>query len=108
MISKTPFQGTWATPTNGQGQGFAYPIPPTPMGGWDYDYCIYMRNLASDAIVKALNSGTYEYHVGSRGLKRFTLRELQDMLGFWSNAAADAALGTYSAIQTRRAVPCDV
>ena len=97
----------YATPANGSGSGF--PVPPDiPTGDWTYEYCIYARNCAAQALVAATNSGVLEYHVGSRGLKRYSLRELQDIIQFWSNAAADAALGTYSAIQCRRAVPCDV
>ena len=98
---------TYATPVNGDSK-VVLPIPPTiPSGDWTYEFCIYARNCVAQAILAAVNSGVWEYHVGSRGLKRYSLSELQDMLGFWSNAAADAALGTYSAIQCRRAVPCD-
>lgn len=81
---------------------------PVPNGSWTYDFCILCRDEVVAAIRKAVNSGAYEYHVGSRGLKRFTLKELQDLLAFWTNAANDAALGYSSAIQTRRGVPCDV
>lgn len=81
-------------------------IPRT--GGWPYDYCIAMRDAVVAAMNKVLTSGVEEYHVGSRGLKRLSLPDLQDLLVFWVNAANDAALGITSAIQTRRGVPCDV
>jgi hypothetical protein len=56
-----------------------------------------------------MESGVVEYHVGSRGLKRFTLSDFQHAFEFWSNAANDALVaGLGSAIQSRRAVPCDV
>jgi hypothetical protein len=77
-------------------------------GSLPYDICIQMRDSVLAAMQAALASGVVEYHVGSRGLKRFTLKELQDLLSFWQNAANDAALGPASAIQSRRAVPCDV
>lgn len=77
-------------------------------GGYPYDFCILMRDEVLAAIQRALKSGVVEYHVGSRGLKRFTLGELQDALEFWIRSADDAALGISSAIQSRRAAPCDV
>jgi hypothetical protein len=67
-----------------------------------------MRDAVLAAMQKALASGVVEYHVGSRGLKRFTLGELQSLLTFWQNAVNDAAMGPSSAIQSRRAIPCDV
>ena len=81
---------------------------PAGSGGFTYEYCILMRDATLAAINKLLRSGVQEYHVGSRGLKRLSLKDLQDFLKFWINAANDAALGYSSAIQTRRAVPCDV
>ena len=76
--------------------------------GLPYEICVQMRDAVLEAMGKALASGVVEYHVGSRGLRRFTLKELQDLLTFWQNAANDAAQGPMSAIQSRRAVPCDV
>lgn len=81
-----------------------YPARP----GFDYGYCIMCRNEVAEAIRKAVASGVASYHVGSRGLQRFTLSELQDLLTFWTNAANDALLGVSSSIQSRRGVPCDV
>jgi hypothetical protein len=78
-----------------------------PSGGFPYDYCILQRDATMAAINKVLTSGVEEYHVGSRGLKRLSLKDLMDYLQFWINAANDAALGYSSAIQTRRGVPCD-
>jgi hypothetical protein len=77
-------------------------------GGWPYDYCIIRRDAVVAAMDAVLASGVEEYHAGSRGLKRLSLKDLQNLLVFWTNAANDAALGFSSAIQTRRAVPCDV
>jgi hypothetical protein len=79
-----------------------------PRGGFPYDICILKRDAVLAAMDKVLASGVEEYHVGSRGLKRLSLKDLQDLLKFWTNAANDAALGISSAIQSRRAVPCDV
>jgi hypothetical protein len=79
-----------------------------PNSGWDYIYCITRRDAVVAAMDKVLASGVQEYHVGSRGLTRLSLRDLQDLLVFWTNAANSAALGYSSAIQTRRGVPCDV
>jgi len=98
---------TYAVAANGSDIGFPIP-PPMPVGDWTYEFCVYARNCATKALMAALNSGVFEYHIGSRGLKRYSLKELEAVIQFWSNAAADAALGTYSAIQCRRAVPCDV
>ena len=85
-----------------------WPIPPGTVI-IDLEYCLTARYEVAQAIRKAVASGVVEYHIGSRGLKRFTLKELQDLFAFWSNAANDAAAeGVGSAIQSRRAVPCDV
>jgi hypothetical protein len=77
-------------------------------GSLPYDYCIQMRDATLAAMQRVLSSNVQEYHVGSRGLKRLSLSDLQNLLTFWMNAANDAALGAYSGIQSRRAVPCDV
>jgi hypothetical protein len=75
----------------------------------DLEYCLRAKYQAAEAIVKATASGVVEYHVGSRGLRRFTLKELQELYAFWKNEAVEAAqIGLGSAIQSRRAVPCDV
>ena len=84
-----------------------WPLPVLPTG-IPYSICIVRRDEAIAAYDRALKSGVVEYHVGSRGLKRFTLKELLDAVNYWVNAANDAALGASSAIQSRRAIPCDV
>ena len=84
---------------------------PVPEGTQPIDltYCLTAKWEVAEAIRRATASGVVEYHIGSRGLRRFTLKELQDLYAFWSNAANDAAVaGMGSAIQSRRAVPCDV
>lgn len=85
-----------------------YPVPARPYVGWSVAYCIERRDAVVAAIDRAVESGVAEYHIGSRGLKRFTLKELTDLLHFWMNAANDAAMGVAgSSIQSRRAIPCD-
>jgi hypothetical protein len=79
-----------------------------PLGGWTYAYCVERRDAVVAALDKVLASGVQEYHIGSRGLTRLSLKDLQDLLVFWTNAANNAALGYSSAIQSRRAAPCDV
>jgi hypothetical protein len=75
----------------------------------DLQYCLTARYEVAEAIRRATASGVVEYHVGSRGLRRFTLEELTKLYAFWSNACNDALMeGLGSAIQSRRAVPCDV
>lgn len=61
------------------------------------------------AIQKGLSSGTIEYHIGTRGARRYELEQYLKVLQFASNAAAAFGPdGSMSAIQTRRGVPCDV
>jgi hypothetical protein len=85
-----------------------YPIP-EGSGFWTLDFCIEQRDAVAAALARAINSGVVEYHIGSRGLKRFTLEELLKVLAFWRNECAVAALGVPgAAIQSRRAAPCDV
>lgn len=85
-----------------------WPLPVFLPTGLPYSLCIVRRDEAVAAYDRAIKSGVVEYHVGSRGLKRFTIQELLDAIKFWTNAANDAALGASSAIQSRRACPCDV
>jgi hypothetical protein len=85
-----------------------YPIP-VGTGFLTVEYCLTALGEVAEALRRSVASGVVEYHIGSRGLKRFTLKELQDLFAFWKNAANDAmAAGFGSAIQTKRAVPCDV
>lgn len=67
--------------------------------------CQEMIVATLEAMRRALASGTVEYHIGSRGLKRFTLAELKDFLGFW-NTMLDASIWGGS-IVARRAIPTD-
>jgi len=60
------------------------------------------------AMEKALATGVVEYHIGSRGLKRFTLKELTDLLDWWRGEdiiALDPSIGR--GMQARRAYPTD-
>lgn len=73
-----------------------------------YTYYMQCKFEVAEAIRKLVAGGAVqEYHVGSRGLKRYSLDELQNLLKFWSNLADDALSGG-SAIKVRRAAPCDV
>jgi hypothetical protein len=83
---------------------YIYPAPPGPL---DYAFCIRMRNMVADAIEAALKSGVLSYHVGSRGLQRYSLADLQSMLDYWITKANDALTGG-SSIKCKRGVPCDV
>lgn len=75
----------------------------------DLEYCLRARWEVAEALRRAAASGVVEYHIGSRGLRRFDIKELRELYAFWTNAANDAAVeGLGSAIQSRRAVPCDV
>jgi hypothetical protein len=61
------------------------------------------------ALQKALSSGTVEYSIGGRSLKRHELDQIMNVVRFGMNsAAAISPDGSMSAIQSRRAVPCDV
>ena len=86
---------------------FIYPLP-VVRTGFPLEVCQAQIDAILVALNRALESGVVEYHIGSRGLKRFTLKELQDYLTFWLNRQNDAALGIAgSSIQSRRAIPCD-
>jgi hypothetical protein len=84
-----------------------YVWPPKSVTVLDYAYCIMMRDMVANAIQAALKSGVAEYHVGSRGLKRYGLAELQSMLEYWIARANDALAGG-SSMKCKRGVPCDV
>lgn len=88
---------------------------PLNINFWDVDgrtfyyltpqLCQGMIDQVLEAMQKALVSGVVEYKVGSRGLKRFTMKELQDLLGFWLNQLEAATWG--GSIVARRSVPTD-
>jgi hypothetical protein len=69
--------------------------------------CMEMQGIVMDAIKAALQSGVKAYHVGSRGLERYTLQELQAMLEYWIGKANDALMGG-SSMKVKRGIPCDV
>jgi hypothetical protein len=80
-----------------------------PQSGYDYAYCIARRNEVATLLATLIqNGGVSQYHIGSRGLVRYSIADLQNLLVFWTNAAEDARLGVTSSIQCRRGVPCDV
>lgn len=83
-----------------------YPIPAYPPGGFDPELINQMINAILQAMSKAISSGVAEYHVGSRGLKRFTLKELTDLLAFWKQQELLTANGG-SSMMARRGVPTD-
>jgi len=75
--------------------------------GWiDQATAQEMLDLTLEAIRKALSSGTQEYHIGSRGLKRYALSDLYKMLDYWREQIDDIQSGGTS-IKSRRIVPCD-
>ena len=76
-----------------------------PPWGFDVETCQRMIDAVLAAMTKALASGVVEYHIGSRGLKRFTVKELQDLLLFCPNQLQAAIYG--SSIICRRGVPTD-
>lgn len=55
------------------------------------------------AMHRVLSSGVVEYSIGSRSLKRFTLKDLQDFLNFWSSSELTGGSGMVA----KRAVPSD-
>jgi hypothetical protein len=65
-----------------------------------------MLDLTLEAIRKALSSGTLEYHIGSRGLKRYPLIDLYKMLDYWREQVDDILAGGTS-IKSRRVIPND-
>lgn len=81
-----------------------WPIPSPP---WIFsqETCYEMIAQIQTCMAKLLSTGVSEYHVGSRGVKRFTLRELQDLLAWWQWQLQTAVAG--SSIIARRAVPTD-
>lgn len=76
-----------------------------PSAGFDYATCVAMRQAVLDAITKTLAGGVQEYFIGGRGLKRFTLTELQGLLAFWSNQLQAAMYG--GSMIARRVMPTD-
>jgi len=70
------------------------------------ELCQEMIEQVMEAMSKALASGVVEYRVGSRSLRRFTMKELQDFLLFWTNQLEASIMG--GSIVARRAAPCDV
>lgn len=80
-----------------------WPVP--ARSTWTYytpELCQHMIDAILHAMEKALQSGVAEYRVGSRGLKRFSLKELQDLLGFWTDLLEVQAGG-----RARRVCPTD-
>jgi hypothetical protein len=74
-----------------------------------YAYCMACRLEVAEAMRKCMASGgVQEYHIGSRGLKRYTLKDLQDLYAFWTNEANTCMDFPPSSIQCRRGIPCDV
>lgn len=78
-----------------------------PLSGFDYATCTDMIKQILAAMQTAMSSGVAEYHVGSRGLKRYTITDLQGMLTFWMWAQQAALFGQQGMI-ARRVIPMDV
>ena len=106
-------RGSWYTRAQGQqfvsapAQRNFWEIPPT--GGFFYLtppwLCQEMIDEILSAMRKALATGVVEYRIGSRGLRRFTLKELSDLLGFWKNQLESSLFG--ASIIAKRGVPTD-
>lgn len=79
----------------------------TPVVAWIYPpwLCQQMIEEILVAMSKAMASGVVEYRIGSRGLRRYSLKELQDLLGFWNNMLEAANYG--SSIIAKRGAPTD-
>lgn len=81
-----------------------WPIPSPP---WIFspEVCYAMIAEVQQCMTKLLETGVSEYHVGSRGVKKFTLGELQNLLAWWQWQLQTAIAG--SSIIARRAIPTD-
>lgn len=92
--------------TNYSGPAF-WELPSGGVYGWLYPpwLCEQMIEAVREAMVKALATGVAEYRVGSRSLRRFSLKELQDLLGFWTNMLEAGMYG--GSIIARRGCPTD-
>ena len=82
--------------------------PPQPLMG----VAAHATEISSDAqneilaaIINAAKSGVKSYHVGSRGLERYALKDLMDLWSTLGPQLPGAIAGT--AIQVRRGVPTD-
>lgn len=91
-VSPTPTLNFWET----DGRTFYYLTP---------QICQDMLDQIMQAMSKALVSGVVEYKIGSRGLRRFSMKDLQDLLGFWLNQLEAAMYG--GSIVARRSIPTD-
>lgn len=80
-------------------------ILPRPPWLFSPELCIAMIKEIQGCMVKALSTGVVEYTVGSRQVRRFTLKELQDFLAWWQWQLQTAMTG--SSIVARRAIPTD-
>ena len=78
---------------------------PKPPWIFSSDVCLKMIAQIQEGMVKAMATGVAEYTVGSRSVKRFSLRELQDLLAWWQWQLQTAMIG--SSIVARRAIPTD-
>ena len=57
-----------------------------------------------DSIIRTAEGGVKSYHIGSRGLERYALKDLMDL---WASLGASQSGLTGRAIQVRRGVPTD-
>lgn len=83
------------SPMNGVGVTWLYPP-------W---LCQQMIEEILVAMSKAMATGVVEYRIGSRQLRRYSLKELQDLLGFWNNMLDASMYG--SSIIAKRGAPTD-
>lgn len=83
-------------------QFWVLPKPP-----WIFrpELCLAMIAEIQGCMVKAMATGVMEYTVGSRQVKRFALKDLQNLLAWWQWQLQTAMVG--SSIVARRAIPTD-
>jgi hypothetical protein len=83
-------------------------VSPRQLIGVDYRTASDMIKQILEAMKTALaNGGVVEYHVGSRGLKRYSIGDLNNLLNGWTKRQESALFGQ-SGIITRRVMPMDI
>jgi hypothetical protein len=78
-----------------------------PAGGFPRSLIAEMIKAILKGMKKAIESGVVEYHIGSRSLRRMSLKELTDFLKFWQSQDAIAITGAGWGMVAKRAYPTD-
>jgi hypothetical protein len=66
-----------------------------------------MKMALIESMYRALDSGAQEYQVGSRMLKRYSLKEMQDMFDFLDRLGLPDDAGRSGRMFARRIMPTD-